>query len=275
MNLPFKIQEFSPIEALQPYVSRWVFFEFIGNENYRHKIPPAGKILLNHAFKCNHPKLYKENQEITYNDKTLFVGHPLHKDVQVEFYAGLQQVVCEFKTEGFYPLFHFSVDQLMDKELGINSFGFDRLSESLQLGNTKEEVKEIMESFLLDRLTDVKEVEQDILEIIQGFSEVKMTTFEYFKSMSPAEKKKVYRKFRKYIGLSPKQFYRISQLNLAIRLLNQQDVKSLTELGLKAGYYDQSAFIKHLQNCISQSPSWLINNKHEVLFKVLGGPNQI
>lgn len=275
MNLPFKVQEFKPIPELAPYVHRWVFLEYLEAEKIKHKVPPSGTVFMNHAFKCKHHKVYKNNREYTYESQTVFFGHPLSYDVEIELYKGLSQVVCEFKPEGLYPLLHFDVDQLIDAEIGIEYFGFGDLAASLVLGESKEEVRKMMESFLLDRLKIVKVIEPEVLQLIIGLSKFENTTFESFQNLSDSKRKQIYRKFKKYLGLSPKQFYRITQLNLVVRLLNEQDFNSLTDLGLKAGYYDQSAFIKHLKSVINKSPSWLLNNRDELLFQFMGGPTYL
>jgi len=72
------------------------------------------------------------------------------------------------------------------------------------------------------------------------------------------------------MGLSPKQFKRITQLNHIIHLINSNDFESLSELALSAGYYDQSDFIKHFKSYLAVAPSKLVNRKEEIIYTFMG-----
>lgn len=52
------------------------------------------------------------------------------------------------------------------------------------------------------------------------------------------------RTFQQELGVSPSMYKRIHRFNFALNLLHQDDFDSLTNLGYKAGYADQSHFIR-------------------------------
>lgn len=51
-------------------------------------------------------------------------------------------------------------------------------------------------------------------------------------------------KFRKFYFLTPSQFVRLKQVNYATNLIRSNQVTSLSEIGMEAGFYDQSHFIR-------------------------------
>lgn len=80
---------------------------------------------------------------------------------------------------------------------------------------------------------------QAIQTIIQnkGLIKVKQLANDYFVSERQFE-----RQFRKFSGFSPKLFSRIVRFQSALRQYGNNE-KSLTEIALESGYYDQSHFI--------------------------------
>lgn len=66
-------------------------------------------------------------------------------------------------------------------------------------------------------------------------------------SKSPFEKR-----FRKTTGTSPKKFASVVQFQNALSLFDPG--RSLTELSLAAGYFDQSHFIRHFRSMTGESP---------------------
>jgi transcriptional regulator GlxA family with amidase domain len=63
--------------------------------------------------------------------------------------------------------------------------------------------------------------------------------------------------FLAYIGISPKQFLKIVRFQNAIFINHNSNAKSLTDLALKAGYYDQSHFINEMKELTGYTPKKL------------------
>lgn len=63
------------------------------------------------------------------------------------------------------------------------------------------------------------------------------------------------RLFRQYMGFSPKQYARIVRLQHALHLLSSQPTRSLAELSVVCGYYDQAHFNREFRAMTGQTPS--------------------
>ena len=63
--------------------------------------------------------------------------------------------------------------------------------------------------------------------------------------------------FLAHVGISPKLFAQINQLQNGVRLLNENKTRSLTEICYRSGYYDQSHFIRAVKRFSGLKPSQL------------------
>lgn len=70
------------------------------------------------------------------------------------------------------------------------------------------------------------------------------------------------RRFTRIIGLTPKVFAKIQQLNWVIGLLRYDNTSTLSEVALKAGFYDQAHFSKAFQAFCQKSPNNFLKSNH-------------
>jgi len=75
--------------------------------------------------------------------------------------------------------------------------------------------------------------------------------------------KKMERTFLKYVGYTPKHYYRIVRFNRAIRQM-QVNNKSLTSICYDCDYYDQSHFIKDFRQFAGTTPKHFQAENHTI-----------
>lgn len=63
------------------------------------------------------------------------------------------------------------------------------------------------------------------------------------------------RAFHEVIGIAPKQFAQIQRFERSLQLLASPTTMNYTEIGYKAGYYDQAHFIRAFKKFVHQTPS--------------------
>ncbi len=73
-------------------------------------------------------------------------------------------------------------------------------------------------------------------------------------SIAGTGERQLERAFRKYIGLSPKFYARIIRFSHIFQLIHKKKLNG-SELGLEAGFYDQSHFIKNFKAFTGEDPS--------------------
>lgn len=70
------------------------------------------------------------------------------------------------------------------------------------------------------------------------------------------------RKFQEHVGLSPKEYLRVSRFTLSLRHLKKYPVLSLTEVSYKSGYYDQAHFIRDYKDYTGCTPGQVVRSPH-------------
>jgi AraC-like DNA-binding protein len=70
------------------------------------------------------------------------------------------------------------------------------------------------------------------------------------------------RKFQEYVGLSPKEYLRVSRFIHSLDHLKRYPVFSLTEVAYKSGYYDQAHFIRDYKDYTGYTPRQVVRARH-------------
>ena len=65
------------------------------------------------------------------------------------------------------------------------------------------------------------------------------------------------RQFQRAVGLSPKEFGRVSRFLHALQLLNAGNSRSLTDVALDCGFFDQAHFNHEFREFAGMSPGEL------------------
>lgn len=78
------------------------------------------------------------------------------------------------------------------------------------------------------------------------------------------------RKFKEIVGITPKYFAKVLQMNRSLLALYSQDLETLTSLAQDAGFYDQAHFINVMQQFFGQSPQEFLDSSEPILATFLG-----
>ena len=80
------------------------------------------------------------------------------------------------------------------------------------------------------------------------------------------------RVFERFIGLSPKQFAQIIQLQQTLQVINFKQDIDLQDIAFHAGYYDQAHFIKTFKKFMHTTPKKYFKNTHQSPYNVNSYP---
>lgn len=137
-------------------------------------------------------------------------------------------------------------------------------------------VSNILFDFLIKQQTpDFAAVETHLLKLFEGYQPDKdVIKFERHVSAELLQKgalkdfnmslaisqKSFIKKFKKHYMLTPGQFVKLKQVNYAIQLIKNSSEDNLTQIGLDAGFYDQSHFIKIFKKFCGVTPGQFLRN---------------
>jgi len=126
---------------------------------------------------------------------------------------------------------------------------------------------EAINALCKNRLPPIEWLDEAIAKILETGGMIEQSTLAEQSNICLRHFRRV---FKKVIGLSPKYYCKVIQINTIFELLNTSATEKLHHLALDCGYYDQSHFIRDFNNFIGASPENFLNGRHSYLRTYLG-----
>ncbi|MEK4508818.1 helix-turn-helix domain-containing protein [Paenibacillus sp. FSL K6-2524] len=164
----------------------------------------------------------------------------------------------KFKPGGFHPFWKQSISLLTGKVLGFKDvFGIDvqDIEQQIFAIETEEEMVQLAEQFLLDRIPEQDDNVELINRIVQfTIDNRQITKVEDIVQEFDMNKRTLQRLFNRYVGVSPKWVIKRYRLQEVVELMEKGAVSNWPKLAQDMGYYDQAHFIKDFKAMIGKSP---------------------
>lgn len=163
-----------------------------------------------------------------------------------------------FHPEGFLPFTTNLIKEMENTAVSLEKlFGKDGQEISLQILNansTSERIK-LIEIFLLNRLTDIKNIDRIVKSTVGMIITANgQLPVDELSKKTNLNRRQLLRKFSSVIGLSPKQLSRTIRLQAALKMLLNDQFSNLAELAYENEYYDQAHFIKDFKEFTGCTP---------------------
>lgn len=164
-----------------------------------------------------------------------------------------------FRPGGAYPFFNFPISELNNMTVEVDCLWNSEIHgiRDAILNTTSIEDKfGILEKHFLQK--GKQKLEPNVLvgyAIDQLQKSPQVWTIEQLTRKVGITQKHLISLFKKYAGLSPKLFARISKFQKVIQLVEKGQKMSWTSLAYECGYYDQAHFIKEFQAFSGINPS--------------------
>lgn len=165
-------------------------------------------------------------------------------------------IVVNFHETGASRVFAAPVLELFNATTGLGEWApgpaLQQLQESLgTMRDTPSRIK-LIEDYLLSRKHPrppdrMVEVAVRVLRARRGRVQIQSLAQQIGVSQERFEKR-----FRREVGTSPKQYCSLLRLRFAVS--TYRSARTLTDLALEAGYYDQSHFIREFRSVTGESP---------------------
>ncbi|GBF49308.1 DNA-binding helix-turn-helix protein [Leptospira ryugenii] len=170
-----------------------------------------------------------------------------------------------FIPYGLSHLFNIKLNSLVNKETPLDTILGETEAKELQeqIINAKDAAQRIshIESFLRKKLSNPQKIDclvKSTLDTI--FETLGKKSIQTIVGDSPSLRRKLERKFKKEMGLSPKQYGKIVRFQAALKMLLNRESENLTEIAHMFDYYDQAHFIKDFKDFTSLNPKDFLNN---------------
>ncbi|HYG19601.1 MAG TPA: helix-turn-helix transcriptional regulator [Ohtaekwangia sp.] len=165
-------------------------------------------------------------------------------------------------------LFNLPADPLCNEKVDSETlFGFEgkMLEERIISAVTQEHRVRIASDFFAKRIRSMRDHDTTfacrIQSVIENNDVHSISSFAHHCNLS---RRQFERKFREFSGLSPKDFFSIMRFKKALNEIAQGS-RSLAQIAIDAGYYDQSHFTNEFKDFSGYTPkTFLLNHQHEV-----------
>ncbi|NAS30491.1 helix-turn-helix domain-containing protein [Flavobacteriaceae bacterium R38] len=219
-------------------------------------------------------QVIKKNELNSYQEKATITSYLTGLYLQpnsFEVEGVLDEICIEFTVAGYYRFFPFPVKQFMlnddiiNEAFGKNTFYFfEKIFEESDFNTRCNHIEDFLLSVLTKR-NNVSFIEQ----VVSGIDAYKLTDVNDITGYFNCSYKKLYRAFKTYYDVSPKEYLQLLRFRKSLLEINTHPDKNLTEISYDCGYYDQSHFIKDFRQFAKTSPKMLQKEIQDVDGNVL------
>tara|TARA_B100000965_G_C19485478_1_gene710579 strand:+ start:177 stop:989 length:813 start_codon:yes stop_codon:yes gene_type:complete len=161
-----------------------------------------------------------------------------------------------FTPWGLYPFVNQSIDTLIDSAFGYGrgSISFiDDLLESIKEGDNIQDTYVKIEE-ILNKHLNISYTYLQAIPVIENFINTYDMDISHFCDNNHIHKRKLERDFKKYVGISPREYKRIKQLVKSTRHLISKETRPLIEIGQESSFYDQAHFSRNFKKYMDYTP---------------------
>jgi len=265
-------QIIQPVEALRPYISRYVFVKaegstdtmappsddprFVNGKHVQQLLPNYGSLI----FQRN----VTTDIHGTVSDGLTLLGANQTTIAITTLSGWFEGMMLDFEPGGMHALLHIDLQQLSGKVLTAQSYGDEGLLQLDRIFKSTpdaENIAQLIDAFFLGHLPHKDDLNYSRLrKVIDVCDEAKGNiSAAEMASVACLGERQFLRVFRQYVGISPKQFVRLRRFHKVIQAMQQTAAKNkpidLMSLALQHGYYDLSHMALEFQQMGCVSPS--------------------
>ncbi|MDN5200243.1 AraC family transcriptional regulator [Fulvivirgaceae bacterium BMA10] len=163
-----------------------------------------------------------------------------------------------FGPAGIYRIFGMSVEDFVSLKLTPREIfrdGYEELLQRLDDSNSPDAKLKTFWNFILSNAAKrkVPEIVEDIIEFVSKYHNEPVQIAKILDTLGTSSKHLICT-FKKVVGVTPKKYIQLVQLNKSLKQIRKQPDKRLTEIALENGFYDQSHFIRVFKKFSGLSP---------------------
>jgi AraC-like DNA-binding protein len=248
---------FEPNSELAEFVMcYWTLESAKENTPLKNTIVPDGtmKLIFHYGETYKH---YLNSKDSMVLPKCFLIGQ-LTKPYIVEPLGITGSFVVRFHPNGFLPFTTIPIKEMENTAIPLDKlFGKEgeEIGERILKANSTFERIELIETFLLKRLTDKQTIDNVVKSTIETILNANgQFSVNNHSLRNDINRRQLTRKFSAAIGLSPKQFSKTIRIQATLKSLLTRKIKNLTDLAYENEYFDQAHFIKDFKEFTGLTP---------------------
>ena len=276
---PTEFEMMLPPEPLRPFVRRYLYASAPGRPMVMRP-KPTGYTYFSSFLDLSPGDCFRiDGREVAPVGHRFLAGQIVDQEIEVLIARGDLATFCEFGATGHYRLLRVPGDAFVGDAPTLSSVspqGEAIAQECFKAGRDAPravQIDEINEFFsrLAERaLPGDPPIERavEMFEAANGAVRVAAICAEV--GLSPRQ---FNRRFTHIVGVGPKFFGQILQINWVVSLLYANDMATLTEIAHETGFYDQAHFNHAMRQFFSEGPRAFLQSDH-VFFKAFLGESR-
>ena len=240
---------------------------------YSLPMPPSGFPLLVYIYN-DFPWFLIEGKELRPQVRLNLAGQLNISKITMEIDYVLGQIGLVLHPTAIYYLFHKKGDYLLNTWKSLHealppkaSHLFPKLKQHSEPLNYIDNILSNLIALADHRIPTIEWLDRSVASIFQCNGNISLTELV---GRSGISERHFRRKFKEVIGLTPKFYCKVIQLNSVFEIIQQDSSEKLHALALDLGYYDQAHFINDFNRLIGESPVNFLNGKYSDLKSYLG-----
>ncbi len=208
-------------------------------------------------------KQYIENGNSIIQPRCFVIGQ-LTRPLEIEPAGETGIFSVRFHPNGFLPFATIPIRAMENTAVSLEKlfgqYGQEIEQKILTANSTSDRIK-LIETFLLNRLTDTETVDRIVKSTVETILAAKgQLSVDELSKQTNINRRQLERKFSSIIGLSPKQLSKTIRLQATLNMLLNKKFTSLTALAYENEYYDQAHFIKDFKEFTGFTPKEFYGN---------------
>ncbi|QCX01581.1 helix-turn-helix transcriptional regulator [Aggregatimonas sangjinii] len=260
-------------ENLKQFVIASIYGESDTKINVKFPVHPIGFPLLVSIFN-DIPLVYVRGEKTPRNKRLTINGQISNADIEVEIDGVFGQIGFVLHPTATYYLFHRTGTFFSNKCQNFDAvtpIAFPEIFKELERCSSPEDrlpiLLELIRELAKNRLPPIPWLDDSLEEIFSKNGKVSQTMLAENSGVGVRHYR---RKFKEIIGVSPKYFCKVIQLNTIFELLKTSNTAEIHRLALDCGYYDQAHFVNEFRQMIGESPTHFLKGKHAYVASYLG-----
>lgn len=252
-----QLQEYRPVQPLRAHVHRFWSGRFDGLRTGRlaQRVVPNGFVECIIHLTDHHCDLPCEAGWQQSPDYTL-IGLQ-RSPYEVRFSDEVEVFAIRFRPTGFHTLFGVPLGEIVDGYEDVeavlgSSFRelADRVRDEVTVAGRLHTAERFLQRLAHDRDTTYLQHAERLIWSSGGATSVEAVT-----EQLSIGRRQLERTFKHTLGMAPKQYMRISRLNLAQEMIASGRFGTLAEVAYAAGYSDQAHFSREFKSLVGRTPT--------------------
>lgn len=273
-----ELETILPPSKLRPFVRRYLY----ANRPLRSELvfqgKPTGYAYFSSFFgRSRNERGSIDGRPFERISRWFLFGQVTDQDVRFHHATSLRLIIAELTATGHHRLFGLSGQRILGLAASLDEAAPDKVMiarECFVLGeeaSRDEHVAEANACFarLAGRALPADPIVEQAVQLLEA-SNGTMRIGAICERLG-VDHRKLNRRFTGVVGLSPKFFARVMQINRVVDLLYSGDGAALARIAQEAGFYDQAHFNHAMQHFFHEGPRAFLRSRHHAFNAFLAG----